>query len=166
MAQSYDRILRENIVPIVEVFAYQVLGIQPVSSQRQDPNLPKTLEKKPDFVSKLVLPNQPHPVILHLEIQTETDSVMHLRMLEYYALLRRKYQLQVLQYVILLRGDGKKMPSHIKEGNIDFNFTVVPIKSISAESMLDTGTPELTVMAILGGFEKREAAAVIRRILE
>jgi hypothetical protein len=32
--------------------------------------------------------------------------------------------------------------------------------------MLDTGTPDLTVMAILGGFKKRDATVVIRRILE
>jgi predicted transposase YdaD len=165
MAQSYDRIVRENIAALVEVFFYNFMGIQPITSQRQDPNLPKTLEKKPDYVSMITLPSHQEPIILHLEIQTQTDYHMHLRMFEYNALLRRKYGLHVLQCVILLSGDGKNMPSKIQFQDLDFGFSVIPFEQVSLDSLLSTGIPELVVMAILANFDQGEARGVIRRIL-
>jgi predicted transposase/invertase (TIGR01784 family) len=165
MAQSYDHIVRENIAALVEVFFYNFMGIQPISSQRQDPNLPITLEKKPDYVSMITLPSHTEPIILHLEIQTQTDSQMHLRMFEYNALLRRKFGLHVMQCVILLSGDGKNMPSKIQFQNLDFAYSVIPFEQVSLDSLLDTGVPELLVMAILANFESGEERGVIRRIL-
>jgi predicted transposase/invertase (TIGR01784 family) len=165
MTQTYDHIFRENIEPVFEAFVREILDIKPLSSQRLELGQPKTSEREPDYLRKVTLYDTPHPIILHIEFQTEIDKKMHLRMLEYHALLRRRFELDVYQYVVLLSGTAEEMPSTIVGFGISFEYKLVLLNEISFDSLLNTSVPELLVTAILSDFDLRDVDGIVERIL-
>jgi hypothetical protein len=103
MPSTYDKILKENMEAIVAPLVSILLGIQPEKFEEIPDELQKTIERKPDFLKKVVHSAQPkNNYILHIEFQTRNHSKMLYRMLEYYALLRSKYKIPVLQCVFFL----------------------------------------------------------------
>jgi predicted transposase/invertase (TIGR01784 family) len=165
MSKSYDNIFRENIEPVFETFVRHILDIHPTKSQTVSLGQPKTSERKPDYLCKIHLPDQPEPVIFHIEFQTEPDSQMHLRMLEYQALIRRRFKLDVHQYVLLLSGPAERMPTTIQGVSIQYEYRLIELRQISFEALIESNTPELLVIAILSDFDKRETVGNVRRIL-
>ena len=165
MPGSSDHIFRENVAPVFEVFVREVLGVRPISSERVELSQPKTSERKPDYLRKVVLEPGTPPVILHIEFQTEVDPLMHLRMLEYNALLRRRFGLAMQQFVVLLSGSGDSMPTEINETDLWFRYTLVRMQDIRVDTLLESGVPELIVAAVLADFKRKDAIGVIRRIL-
>jgi predicted transposase YdaD len=165
MSKSLDHIFRENIVAVFETFVREVLGVRPEWSVRVELGQPKTSEREPDYLRRVKLPGVNEPVVLHIEFQTKSDAQMHLRMLEYNVLLRRRFGLEVRQYVLLLRGKGEAMRTEIREDDLVFRYRLVRLQDIDFRRLLDSGVPELIVAAVLADFKRNDARGVIRRIL-
>ncbi|MCH8496275.1 MAG: hypothetical protein LAT57_11690 [Balneolales bacterium] len=162
---SVDHIFRENVAPVFEAFVREVLGVRPLSSERVELAQPRTSEREPDYLRKVVLPDNPNPLILHIEFEARTNTLMHYRMFEYNALLRRRFGLPVRQYVILLTGKGETMQTQIQEDDLFFRYNLVRMQEVDFNSLIESGIPELIVAAVLTDFEKKDAVGVIRRIL-
>jgi len=150
---------------VFEVFVREVLGVRTQSLERVELSQPKTSEREPDYLRKVVLQPSGEPVIMHLEFQTKTDKLMHLRMLEYNALLRRRFGIGVRQYVLLLKGKGSTMRTEIKEDNLYFRYELVHMSKVKFAPLVESGVPELIVSSVLADFKRKDAAAIIRRIL-
>ncbi len=100
MAQKYDKIFKENIEELILPLAQKVLHINPEELEEIKDDLQTTLERKPDFLKKVVSKNKTQKeYILHIEFQTVDEPKMVYRMLEYYGILARKYELEIKQYV-------------------------------------------------------------------
>lgn len=61
-------------------------------------DLQHTLERKPDFLARCT-GSSGNDFVLHIEYQSSIDVHMVYRMLEYYALIAKKFMLPVKQYV-------------------------------------------------------------------
>ncbi|MDW8295482.1 MAG: hypothetical protein RMJ97_01240, partial [Raineya sp.] len=95
MAQEYDKILKENIEEIILPLAEKLLHLQAKNLEEIPDDLQRTLERRPDFLKKVIEPDNSQNYILHIEFQVEDTDEMLYRMAEYYTLLLRKYRLPV-----------------------------------------------------------------------
>jgi predicted transposase/invertase (TIGR01784 family) len=172
-SQEYDKIFKENIEELIIPFAEKLLNINPKNLREIPNDLQTTLERKPDFLKKVIADksqknekDKQKDFILHIEFQTVDEKQMAHRMNEYYAILYRKHQLDVHQYVFFI-GEGKaKMEKTIEAKNLSFRFEVINMQDFSYELFLNSNKPEEVILAILADFGKQSSETVIKNILQ
>jgi predicted transposase/invertase (TIGR01784 family) len=126
--------------------------------------LQRTLERKPDFLKKVVHQDSKKDYILHIEFQVVNDKEMKYRMHEYYALLHRKYKINVLQVVFYI-GDKKcTMTTKLDLLNLSFSYNLYSLKDISYKKFIDSDKPEEIILAILADFENEKSEKIIETI--
>ncbi len=98
-----------------------------------------------DFVSFLDVGNQ----ILHLEFQTQADSEMPLRMLDYYTRLYRQYRRPIRQIVLFLRATTAPavQVDYFETVSTQHRYQVIRLWEVAAEELL--AFPPLWPLAIL-----------------
>jgi hypothetical protein len=92
---EYDRIMKENIEPVLLPFAQKLLGISGAKYTSIKDDLHTTIERKPDFLKKVKELGQAKNYILQIEFQSIDEKDMVYRMLEYKTLLLRKFKIEV-----------------------------------------------------------------------
>ena len=168
MAQKYDKIFKENIEELILPLAQKLLHINPENLEEIKDDLQTTLERKPDFLKKVVDKEKStkKDYILHIEFQTIDEPKMVYRMLEYYGILARKYELEVRQYVFYI-GEGKAMMVYkLIHDNIDFKFELINIQDFSYKEFINSDKPEEVILAILADFGNEKAETVIEKVLQ
>ena len=143
----------------------KLLGITPQRLEELPDELQVTIERKPDLL-KRVMTHQGEELILHIEFQAKNDRLMPYRMLEYKALLLRKYRLPVHQLVLYLGDRPLSMADHLTGVGLSFRYTLQNIKEYDYHVLLASPIPEEVVLAILGNFNREKADQAIRKILE
>ncbi len=127
-------------------------------------DLQKTREKKTDFLRLFKYQNPNDNFILHVEAQSKDDPKMIYRMIEYHAMLLRKYELRIVQLVIYL-GEGKsRMRNSYQDGSNTFSYELVSIQDFSYKTFLETNRPEELVLAILADFEDKSVDEITNHI--
>ncbi len=169
-SQEYDKIFKENIEELIIPFAEKLLNINPKNLRDIPNDLQTTLERKPDFLKKVIADKTQKgkikDFILHIEFQTVDEKDMAHRMNEYYAILYRKYKLDVHQYVFFI-GTGKaKMKQIIEAKNLSFRFDVINMQDFSYELFLNSNKPEEIILAILADFGNTDSDTIIKSILQ
>ena len=165
MGQDYDKILKENIEALIIPLADKLLGLSLGQLEELPDDMQTTLERKPDFL-KRVIEKDGRSYILHIEFQVKDEKAMIDRMLLYYAMLHEKYQERVKQYVIFMGSRKPRMATRLNADMIDFRFTLVDIRQLDYQLLLDGATkPEEAVLAILSNFKKSEVGTIIPAIL-
>ena len=163
MAQEYDKILKENMEELILPLADKLLGLSLGSTEELPDDLQNTLERKPDLLKRVTGGENDSSYLLHIEFQVKDETTMVDRMLLYYAMLWEKYHEPIKQYVVFIGRRKPKMPIVLQSETLDYRFTLVDIRELNYQSLLDTATqPEEAVLAILSNFKKREAAAAFR----
>jgi len=166
MGQDYDKIFKENIEEIILPLAKKVLNIDPEGLEEIPDDLQHTIERKPDFLKKVIHKDSKKDYILHIEFQVADEPEMVYRMLEYYALLLRGYEIELKQYVFYI-GKGKaKMPIEVKHKKLQFSFELINMQEIDYHQFVNSSKPEEVILAILADFGKDKAQTVIDTILE
>ena len=164
-AHQYDKIVKENIEAVIPSLMQNVLGLTAVFMEELPDDVQFTKERKPDVLKK-VTDNQGNTFVLQIEFQVANESEMVYRMLEYYAMLSRKYKLPVQQYVIFL-GKGKlKMDSILQSSYLSFKYNIIEMKAIDYKLFLKSDQPEEIVLAILGNFDKEVTESALKRIID
>ncbi len=163
--KSYDRIIRENIEPLVIPLATRLLHLSIPAVEEIPDDLHQTIERKPDFLKKVVHPKAVDDYILHFEFQTADDSEMAERMLEYYALLYRKYRLSVKQYVFYIGAGTSQMQSHILHDALSFRYDLINTSEVNHRLFLNSSVPEEVLLTILGNYGEDNAGTVIQEII-
>ena len=126
--------------------------------------LQTTLEKEADFLRKVITP-QGEELIIHLEFQTSDEKNMVYRMQEYYAILQKKYQLPVIQFVIYVGEKPPQMRTTLNKEEIFSGFELMNLKETGYEKLLDSSIPEEVLLAILGDFADQNAGEVLQQII-
>ena len=167
MAQKYDKIFKENIEELILPLAQKLLHINPEHLEEIKDDLQTTLERKPDFLKKVVdNDSNKKDYILHIEFQTVDESDMVYRMLEYYGILARKYKLEVRQCVFYI-GEGKAMMAcRLIHDNIDFKFELINIQDFNYKEFLNSDKPEEVILSILADFGNEDTEEIIEKVLQ
>ncbi|MDJ1482287.1 hypothetical protein QNI16_17410 [Cytophagaceae bacterium YF14B1] len=162
---QYDKIFKENLESVTLALIEKVLQIQIISYEKIKDDLQRTIERKPDQLLKITDQNG-STFLLHLEFQLINEPRMVYRMLEYRGMLERKYELDVLQYVIFLSDQKPDMVTHLVKRDLSFKFNIAPLSSIKYELFLSSGKGDEIVFAILGDFGNTSPQQAARQIYE
>jgi len=103
--------------------------------------------------------------IAHFELQSGADSEMPWRMLEYYFLIRKTYKQAPLQFVIYVGNESNPIRSAILEKDLSFSYTVIDLRRVSAEFLLESDLLGDNLLAILCDM-KENAQSVIQTVVE
>ena len=164
MSQDYDKIFKENIEQIALPLVEKLLGIRLEKLVEITVDLQQTIERKPDFIKKVVHKDSKKDYILHIEFQVANDKEMKYRMHEYYALLHRKYKINVLQVVFYI-GDKKcTMTTKLDLLNLSFSYNLYSLKDISYKKFINSDKPEEVILTILADFENEKSEKIIETI--
>ncbi|MDJ1466481.1 hypothetical protein [Xanthocytophaga flava] len=160
---QYDKIFKENLESVTLALIEKVLHIQVASYEKMPQELQRTLERKPDQLLKIT-DKQGNTFLLQLEFQLADEDKMVDRMLEYRAILNRKYDLDIRQYVLFLSDQVPQMSTRIEKENLNFSFYLIQLSQINYELFLSSDKGDEIVFAVLGNFGSttpEEAAGLI-----
>lgn len=139
-SSQYDKIFKENIEAVILSIMQNLLGITAVSLEELPDDIQHTKERKPDILKK-VIDNQGNTFILQIEFQVVDEPEMVYRMLEYIAMLLRKYKIDVEQFVIYIVKGTPKMITQFKSKGIGFEFQLRSIKAVDYQLFLKSDKP-------------------------
>ncbi|WP_442590724.1 hypothetical protein ACSBL2_05790 [Pedobacter sp. AW31-3R] len=164
-SSKYDRIFKENIDAMLPNIAKSMLNFGIVQKYDLPSDIQHTKERKPDFLKKIKDSDGKY-FILHIECQTKEDRDMEFRMAEYYIMLRRRYRLPVIQYVLFLGEQAPRMVKLMTADNFNFNYEIVTYIDTNYELLLKSSVPEDKVFSILCNFKHDDPALIIKRIID
>lgn len=165
MANQYDKIFKENIEEIVMPLAERLLHLALPLLEEVPDDIQSTKERRPDFL-KIVRHDDPQEdFILHIEFQSTNDADMLGRMLEYRAMLRRKFGLQVTQALFYIGDDKMTMTNNLSEVDLIYSYKIISLTNIDYHTFIKSERPEEVVLAILGNFERAFAEEVVKEII-
>jgi predicted transposase/invertase (TIGR01784 family) len=164
-ANQYDKIFKENLESVTMALIEKVLHIQVAHYEKMPLELQRTLERKPDQLLKIT-DTQGNTFLLQLEFQLIDEPDMVYRMLEYRAILMRKYKLEVRQYVLFLSDAVPAMPTRIEQPNLSFGFELVQLSQVDYELFLSSDKADEVVFAVLGNFGTADPQQAASRILD
>lgn len=162
---EYDKIIKENIEAILLTLSKKLLGFEIRNPVDLPEKLQTTIEREPDFLKKISL-DDGSEVILHLEFQTHDDSKMVYRMAEYKAILQRKFELPVRQFVIYLGVAEPRMRTHLSEEEQITGFELRNLHNLPVEQVMESDIPEEIVLSILTDYPTADAEKVISAIIQ
>ncbi|MCL4642053.1 MAG: hypothetical protein M5Z89_23820 [Olivibacter sp.] len=164
-ANQYDKIIKENLEMTLPVIVREVLGLNIIQSEELPDDIQHTKERKPDAL-KRVTDSKGNTYVLHIEFQVKSERDIVFRMIEYYAMLMRKYRIPVRQYVIYLGDKRPKMPIVLETERLTFSYDLIPLYNASYKLFLKSDNPEVKMLGILGNFEHNDGYTVIKEIIE
>ena len=161
---QYDKIFKENIEAVILSITQNLLKITAVSMEELPDDIQHTKERKPDVLKK-VIDTTGDIFVLQIEFQVANDDEMAHRMLDYKAMLFRKYRIPVRQYVIYL-GKGKAtMDDSIQTLDLTFKYNLLAINTIDYKTFLTSNQPEEIVLSVLANFNKETPENALKRII-
>ena len=162
---DFDKIIKENIEAIFLPLVEKLLGIRISNAVDLPEKLQSTIEREPDFLKK-VTGEDGVEFILHLEFQTTDEPKMVYRMAEYKALLQRKFEIPVRQYVIYLGTEKPKMRTELLDEEKVTGFQLQNIHELPVNQVLESDVPEEIILAILTDFPDIDAGRVVNHIIK
>ena len=164
MANEYDKIFKENIDELLPFLAAKLLGIRSDQWEELPDELQVTVERKPDFLKKVTTPEE--VFLLQIEFQAKPDPEMPYRMLEYYALLLRKYRLPVRQVVLQIGRPVNVQRARLTTAALRFRYQLINLRDVDYTLFLNSQQPEEILLAVLATFRGTEPRKVLRWLLE
>ncbi len=141
---KYDRTLRDILKDIPKRFVEMLTGRRAL--EFLDTVFPKVEELRADLLLRLE-----DGSIFQLELQTENDPSMPLRMLKYYTYIYSLYSMEPEQTVLYIGSKKLSMPAYINSRHLNFNYTVKDIKAIDCTELLDSDDLNDVVLSVLCG---------------
>ncbi len=168
-ANKFDKIIKENILPSVVSLVNITLKLD--IDQKNLLDIPEqiqtTIEREPDVLKLVNFPeNTQNNFILHIEFQTYNNIEMHKRMMEYYAILHRKHNIPLLQFVIYVGVDKMDMKNKIQHSDISFRYNLFDMGKVNYDEFLDSDIPEVVMLGVLAGFGKENKEEAMEKIIE
>jgi hypothetical protein len=164
--QDYDKIIKETIEKIGYPILQKLIGIAGWEIQNLPTSLPRTIERRADFLKLAKNTIDAKQQIYHLEFQSSVHPKMAQRMMVYFSLLYEKYEMPIHQYVIYL-GTGKwTAPKELLVSKMNFAYEVINLQEIDYELFMQSDVPEEIILAILGDFKKENNTKVVAQIIQ
>ena len=102
--------------------------------------------------------------LVQIELQTTNDQSMALRMAEYYLRIVRQHKQFARQIVVYVGEAALTMPSEFISKTMQFSYTLLDIRQLDTETLLDSPNIEDNLLAILTNL--RDPTGTIREILK
>ena len=163
-ANQYDKIFKENIEAVISSIMQNMLEITAISTEELPDDIQHTKERKPDVLKK-VTDNQENTFVLQIEFQVKNDDEMVHRMLDYKAMLFRKYLIPVRQYVIYLGRDKLTMKSSLQTLDLSFKYNLLALNTIDYKIFLNSNQPEEVILSVLANFNKETPENALKHII-
>ena len=163
--QDYDKIIKETFEKIGTPILQKLLGVEPSQMENVPSTMPRTIERRADFLKIGFDVELQGKALYHLEFQSNVHFKMLQRLMVYHALYYEKYELPIKQYVIYLGTGNWTAPTHIELPNMTFSYHVICINAIDYELFVNSDQPEEIILAILADFKKQDKGKVIQRII-
>ena len=160
----YDKIFKENVDATIDSFIHKILKINIKESEKIVLKLQRTKEREADFL-KIVTNDKQEKFILHIEYQVANESEMVHRMIDYWNLLVRKYNLRVEQYVIFLGDEKPTMRVKVDYPNMKFHYRLINFKELDYQLFLKSDVPEEMILAILGNFRNDTPSNIVLKVV-
>ena len=104
--------------------------------------------------------------IVHIEIQNNNHSQMHLRMCRYYTDILFLYEnYKVSQYMIYMGKEKCYMKSEIKRDKIEYSYDIIDMRDIACEELIKSNDPSAVAIAILCDFKDEDKQTIVNTIL-
>ena len=117
-----------------------------------DTSLPDVKDKRADLLVEME-----DNSIFHLELQTNNDKNMPFRMLEYYLLIRQKFNTHnIFQMVLYVGKNPLSMPNYIKENFLEFSYIQKDIRDINCNELLNSNDLDDKILAVLCNIQKED----------
>jgi hypothetical protein len=133
----YDKIFKENVDATIDNFIRKILKINIKEAEDIVLKLQRTKEREADFL-KIITNDKGEKFILHIEYQVANDPEMVHRMIDYWNLLVRKYELRVEQYVIFLGDENPTMKVKVDYPNMKFYYQLINFKELDYRLFLQS----------------------------
>lgn len=105
--------------------------------------------------------------IVHIEIQNDNHTQMHLRMHRYLSDILFKHETKTIKQYLLYIGKAKcNMKNVIKIENLDYKYDIIDMRDLPCESFLYSDDPSALVLAMLCDFEGKDKQMVVNTILK
>ena len=163
-SSQYDKIFKENIEAVISSIMQNVLKITAISMEELPDDIQHTKERKPDTLKKIT-DDKGNNFVLQIEFQVKDEHEMIYRMLEYYAMLERKYKLPVRQFVIFLGTEKPTMPTHLDRKMLKFEFPIFALSEQDYHIFLNSDKPEEIILGILANFKGENPENALKQIL-
>lgn len=163
-SSQYDKIFKENLEAVISSIMQNVLEITAISVEELPDDIQHTKERKPDVLKK-VTDTKGDTFVLQIEFQVANDNEMVHRMLDYKAMLIRKYRLPIYQYVIFLGKGHPKMDTHLTDVGLTFEYNLLAINSVDYKIFLKSNRPEEIVLSVLANFGQETSEKVLKDII-
>jgi hypothetical protein len=165
MHQDFDKIIKESLRKALQPIFTKVCGLQVANIENIPKSLPRTIVRRTDLLKIATDMMTNERKLYHIEFQAANHPTMENRMLTYFALLNEMYSLPVDQFVIYI-GDGQPtMQTQFVAPNISFQYKMIALNTIDYQVFIQSEYPEEMILAILGKFDKKDKAEVIKNIL-
>ncbi len=161
---EFDKIIKQNIEAIFLPLVERLLGIKISHAVALSEKIQTTIEREPDFLKKVIDQYQ-QEFILHLEFQSTDEAKMVYRMAEYKAILQRKYEMPVRQYVIYLGIKQPKMRTELMDDEAITGFQMKNIHNLPVNELLESEVPEEIILSILTDYPAADSELVIQKII-
>ncbi len=142
------------------------LDIDPEQLELLETEEQRIEDRRADFLARVRDRSTGKPFLLHIELQNSNDSRMPLRMLRYYTDIQFHWPGEpVRQYVIYLGREELRMADHLEAEGWRYCYTLFDIGEVDCQTLIDRGTPDALVMAILCDFQDKPAQQVVNHIV-
>ncbi len=164
MANHYDKIIKEIMDSVYLSLSKKFIDKNFSKTEELGTDIQKTIEKKTDFLRKVQCDNPKDNFILHAEAQSRDDPEMIYRMIEYFGMLVRKYQMPVVQFVFYFGKGISSMKNVYQVGKITYSYELVSIQEFSYKEFIKTDKPDELVLTILSDFEDKSKEEIAKMI--
>ena len=161
---QYDKIVKENIESIIPALMNSVLGFRVKEAVIIKEKLQQTKEKEADAL-RIITDPAGQKFVLHLEFQVDDYAKMVYRMIDYWGLLKSKYQFPIRQFVIFIGSGQPKMKTVLAEDGNYFQFQLINITQFDYLRFLTSDNPEEVLLAVLSDFGKEEPENALNQII-
>jgi predicted transposase YdaD len=121
--------------------------------------LPKVTQPRVDLLFELAATRE----LILLELQSQNDRFLPMRMAEYSLFIWQKYKRFPKMYVLYVGSRRLRMPAELDTPYLSCRYTVIDIRQWNAETLLQSDHPADAVLSILGRYANR--LETVRRIL-
>ena len=164
MPNQYDIIIKEIMDSVYMSLAKKFIDSNFQKTEELGTDIQKTIEKKTDFLRKIIYPNSADNYILHVEAQSRNDPDMFFRMQKYYAMIHSKYRLPIVQVVFYFGRGISKMTNSYSYRKNSFHYELISIQEFSYRTFLESDKPEELIFTILADFEGKSKEEIGEKI--
>jgi predicted transposase YdaD len=120
--------------------------------------LPKVQQRRVDLLIALA-----DGTLLHVEFQSARDRHIAYRMLEYRALIQRRYARPLRQMLLFVGKGAARPPDGIRQAGLSFRYEVMDLREIQADELIRTGNTGDLALAVLAGGADARVRDIVRR---